>query len=281
MTQLAGLGDRREARVAGQGARSWAAIVVPGREGEDLGRRISCRCMYHATACVWKAPVYTVPQRFSAPRRRLPRSPRVRCRRGRPRPRCARRSQVELVDVVDRRTGPTAAAITSASAAAAIAPQRARASTHELTPSRRRRARTPARRAARRSAGCRRSPPGSSPRRRSSARCAIAASASSARRSRCARDSATATASSRADVDRRRSAPTPSGGTPRRTGCAANAARVRVGLARARGGAQEVARAEVLGHEPQDAGPSAAAEHERDRPAGAPRVPVGAISQRP
>ena len=40
------------------------AIVVPGGKAK-ISESISCRCMYHATACVWKAPVYTVPHDFS------------------------------------------------------------------------------------------------------------------------------------------------------------------------------------------------------------------------
>ena len=37
---------------------------MPGGKAK-ISESISCRCMYHATACVWKAPVYTVPHDFS------------------------------------------------------------------------------------------------------------------------------------------------------------------------------------------------------------------------
>ena len=40
------------------------AIVLPGGKAK-ISDSISCRCMYHATACVWKAPVYTGPHDFS------------------------------------------------------------------------------------------------------------------------------------------------------------------------------------------------------------------------
>ncbi len=39
-------------------------MVEPGGKAK-ISESISCKCMYHATACVWKAPVYTVPQDFS------------------------------------------------------------------------------------------------------------------------------------------------------------------------------------------------------------------------
>ena len=40
------------------------AMVVPGGKAK-ISDSISCRCMYHATACVWKAPVYTAPHDLS------------------------------------------------------------------------------------------------------------------------------------------------------------------------------------------------------------------------
>ena len=45
-------------------AEKLGAIVVPGGKAK-ISDSISCRCMYHATACVWKAPVYTLPHDFS------------------------------------------------------------------------------------------------------------------------------------------------------------------------------------------------------------------------
>ena len=254
---LAGLGDRGEAGVAGQGG-EIRRDRRPGGKAK-ISDSISCRCMYHATACVWKAPVYTAPQASASPRRRRPRSPPARCRRGRPRRRSAR-SRVELVDVARPRTAPTRRRSRTASAAAATVPARC-SWPGPATPSRRRRARTRARPGARRSAGCRRTRPGSCRRRRPSARCR---SPPSTRYRPVSADERDDERDAAADVDRqarhRRAAVEDLDERVR-----GERRRVRVGLAGAVGGSEEVAAAEVLGQEPQDDQAQATAADDQQR----------------
>ena len=111
--------------------------------------------MYQATACVWKVPVYTVPQRLQLRlAAALPRSPRARIRRGRPRRRsdCMSRSS-SWMSLRDERRGEGQPRHGQRGRGAV--PKRRAVARDQRRPSRRRPARRRARRGARRSAGCR------------------------------------------------------------------------------------------------------------------------------